>query len=90
MEKTCDTCGNSYDRAFRVELNDVLYHFDCFECAIQKLAPRCKHCHVPIIGHGVEADGHFFCCAHCARSAGVYSLHDHTETAQARPLKRSS
>jgi hypothetical protein len=29
-----------------------------------------------VIGHGVEADGHFFCCAHCARETGVQELLD--------------
>jgi hypothetical protein len=24
-----------------------------------------------IIGHGVEADSAFYCCAHCAHAAGV-------------------
>jgi hypothetical protein len=29
-----------------------------------------------MIGHGLEADGRFFCCAHCAREMGVVSLED--------------
>jgi hypothetical protein len=40
--------------------------FDSFECAIEGMAPRCMHCGVRIIGHGVEARGQHFCCAHCA------------------------
>ncbi|MCK9929489.1 Prokaryotic metallothionein [Frankia sp. Mgl5] len=46
------------------------YTFDSFECAVQKLAPRCEHCDCRVIGHGVEVSGRFFCCAHCARQAG--------------------
>jgi hypothetical protein len=29
-----------------------------------------------VIGHGVEADGRFFCCAHCARERGYTALND--------------
>jgi hypothetical protein len=29
-----------------------------------------------IIGHGMEADEAFFCCAHCARKAGYTALVD--------------
>src|SRR5919201_835636 len=43
---------------------------DSFECAVHRLAPVCEHCGCRIIGHGVEADGRFFCCAHCAQSSG--------------------
>jgi hypothetical protein len=29
-----------------------------------------------VIGHGAEHDGTFYCCAHCARKAGVSGLDD--------------
>ena len=32
------------------------------------MAPICEHCQVKIVGHGVEVNGRFFCCAHCARA----------------------
>lgn len=67
----CDTCGNEYDKAFTVEMNQKRHTFDSFECAIHKLAPRCEHCSCKIVGHGVEADGLFFCCAHCAKQQGA-------------------
>jgi hypothetical protein len=35
------------------------------------LAPRCEHCETRIIGHGIEADGIMYCCAHCAEQEGV-------------------
>jgi hypothetical protein len=41
--------------------------FDCFECAIHKMAPICEHCGVKVVGHGVVVEGSFDCCAHCAR-----------------------
>jgi hypothetical protein len=40
------------------------------------LAPACGHCGCRIVGHGVEADGSMFCCAHCAREEGVSGLAD--------------
>jgi len=48
--------------------------FDSFECAIHALAPACAHCGCKIIGHGVEAHGSFYCCAHCATKAGISGL----------------
>jgi hypothetical protein len=74
---TCTVCGNDYDKAFRVHAADGReYTFDSFECAIQELAPTCAHCGCRIIGHGVEADGRMFCCAHCAAEVGVTAVAD--------------
>jgi phage terminase large subunit GpA-like protein len=72
----CDTCGNDYDKAFRVSMPDRSGTFDSFECAIQALAPICSHCECRILGHGVEAGDRIFCCAHCAKEAGVTSVSD--------------
>ena len=73
----CETCGNDYDKAFQVRTSNGESHtFDSFECAIQKLAPTCAHCGCRIIGHGLEDDGTFFCCDHCAEEAGVTGLRD--------------
>ena len=44
--------------------------------AIHALAPTCSHCDCKIIGHGVEKDGKFYCCAHCASQEGVKGLKD--------------
>jgi hypothetical protein len=73
---TCEVCGNDYDKAFEVSMNGTAHTFDSFECAIQMLAPRCEHCDVRIVGHGMEADGQIFCCAHCAEAVGVTALVD--------------
>lgn len=74
---TCDTCGNDYDKAFAVTtFSGDQYTFDSIECAAQKLAPNCEHCGVRILGHGLEADGTFFCCDHCAQQSGVRGLND--------------
>lgn len=63
----CEVCKNDYDKAIIVEAAGVRHTFDSFECAIQAMAPICEHCQCKVIGHGVEVEGHFFCCASCAR-----------------------
>jgi hypothetical protein len=75
----CDVCGNDYARSFEVIAQGKKHVFDSFECAIHKLAPRCEHCECRIIGHGIEADGRFYCCANCARHSGVDAAVDHVE-----------
>ena len=67
----CEVCGNVYDKAFEVRMQDQSYLFDCFECAIHLLAPTCSQCGCKIVGHGVESDEHFYCSAQCARTKGV-------------------
>jgi hypothetical protein len=75
--KACEVCGNHYDKAFEVILAEQVHVFDSFACAIHALAPKCRHCGVKILGHGMEAEGKFFCCAHCARAdSGVLELRD--------------
>ncbi len=44
--------------------------------AASALAPHCAHCDCRVLGHGVESDGHIYCCAHCARESGVEGLTD--------------
>jgi len=66
----CETCGNKYDKAMIVVIAGQRHTFDCFECAIHRLAPVCDHCGCRIIGHGIESAESFYCCAHCARHAG--------------------
>jgi hypothetical protein len=72
----CEVCGNDYDKSFTVTLDGSSHVFDSFECAIHALAPMCAHCGCKIIGHGVEADDAIFCCANCAKHAGVTTLQD--------------
>ena len=59
----CEVCGNDYYLAFEVITAGNRHVFDCFECAIHRLAPVCAHCSCKIIGHGIEAKETFFCCA---------------------------
>lgn len=72
----CETCGNEYDKCIEVTRGGERHVFDSFECAIHALAPKCEHCGCRIIGHGIEADGTYFCCAHCAEHAGVTAARD--------------
>jgi len=72
----CQHCGNEYDKSFDIVQDGESHTFDSFECAIATMAPRCEHCGVAIIGHGMEAEGRMFCCDHCAEKAGVQGLKD--------------
>ena len=72
----CETCGNDYDKAFKVHFAGQEHTFDSFECAIHALAPVCDHCGCRIVGHGVEKGGVIYCCVHCAGKAGVSGLKD--------------
>ena len=67
----CEVCGNEYHLSFEVIAAGNRHVFDSFECAIHRLAPVCENCGVKIIGHGIEANGTFYCCANCARARGV-------------------
>jgi nitrite reductase/ring-hydroxylating ferredoxin subunit len=73
---TCEVCGNDYDKSFEVMMQGSSHVFDSFECAIHALAPRCEHCGCRIVGHGVEAAGSIYCCAHCAEESGESGLAD--------------
>jgi hypothetical protein len=74
--QTCEVCGNEYDKPLEIVMNGISHYFDSFECAIHALAPKCHHCGCRIIGHGHEASGVMFCCAHCAQHEGVAAVKD--------------
>ena len=76
MMGTCELCGNTYDKSFEVVMAGETHVFVSFECAIQALAPTCEHCGCRVIGHGVEASGSIYCCAHCAKHSGETGLRD--------------
>jgi hypothetical protein len=77
----CEVCGNDYDKSIEIVRDGNKHVFDSFECAIHALAPRCEHCGIAVIGHGLEADGRVFCCAHCASAEGVESMTDRADAA---------
>ena len=72
----CEVCGNDYDKAFDVSVEGHTHTFDSFECAIHALAPVCAHCGCKVVGHGLEHAGAVYCCASCAKHAGVTGLKD--------------
>ena len=76
MMAQCEVCGNNYDKSFEVMHQGATHTFDSFECAIHKLAPSCAHCGCKIVGHGMEANGAYYCCAHCAKQSGVRGVDD--------------
>ena len=82
----CETCGNIYEKSFHVSLDGQTHVFDSFECAIEALAPRCAHCHLRVIGHGVEQDGRIYCCRHCAEATEPTMIRDRVDT---RPAGRA-
>ena len=73
---TCEVCGNEYDKVLEVTQDGEGHVFDSFECAISALAPVCAHCSVKVVGHGIEAEGRVFCCAHCAGEEGERGVAD--------------
>ena len=72
-EQACERCGNTYDKTFAIVASDggPARRFDCFECAIDTLAPLCAHCGLRVIGHGLAQGDRIFCCGSCARMEGV-------------------
>ena len=71
----CETCGNEYDKAFRVVTVTRRIPLIVWRAPFRRLPP------VTIVGAeslamGVEADGAMFCCAHCASKQGVTTVHD--------------
>ena len=81
----CEVCGNDYHLSFEVVTAGVTHTFDSFECAIHKLAPVCDNCGVKVVGHGVDAQGTFYCSAHCARRKGAQGVSDHEPGSELRP-----
>jgi hypothetical protein len=73
----CDVCGNDYEKAFTVTMAGRNHTYDSFECAIHALAPTCAHCRCKVVGHGIEHEDQVYCCAHCAKQAGVSGVSDH-------------
>ncbi len=80
---TCETCGNEYDKSFDVHIFGEVHTFDSFECAAHKLAPKCNHCGLQILGHGVEVEETIYCCAHCSEADGRTGIRDRVQLSSA-------
>ncbi len=72
----CIVCDNEYDKTFTIRMGETEGEYDSFECAIHDLAPTCRHCGCRILGHGIESAGTMYCCANCARHAGLDGARD--------------
>ncbi len=72
----CENCGNDYDRALTINVDGESHVFDCFECAVETLAPRCNNCNTHVLGHGLQAASDIYCCVHCAEAQGVSGFVD--------------
>jgi len=82
----CEVCGNDYRLSFEVHAAGAVHVFDSFECAIHAMAPVCERCGVRVVGHGVEADGVFFCSASCGRKGGRASAAELVDAAGQAPV----
>ena len=82
---TCSVCGNEYGKPMVVEVEGERHAFECFVCAVSVLAPECEYCGARILGHGLEAGGKLFCCAHFARDEGGQDRGGHSATVSASP-----
>jgi hypothetical protein len=82
----CEVCGNDYRLSFEVHAAGAVHVFDSFECAIHRLAPVCEACGVQVIGHGTEADGVFYCSAHCGRQSGRHGAAGLVDAAGSPPV----
>lgn len=81
----CEACGNHYENPMVIRIKGTEHLFDCFECAIHALAPKCANCGVRVLGHGVEVNDTVYCSAHCGRMGGERNFCDHvsgTDTPQ--------
>jgi len=72
----CEVCHNEYDKSFEIRYCNETHVFDSFECAIHMLAPTCSHCSCRIIGHGIESEEGYYCCANCAKMSGEHGAVD--------------
>ena len=61
----CEICGCERINPMLVTIDDETHVFDTFDCAIERLAPRCRTCGRRVTGRGVHSHGAVYCCKHC-------------------------
>lgn len=64
--KKCEVCGREYNGALEITAHGVSHTFDCFECAISSLAPKCAACGARIIDQGIEIEDSIYCSEECS------------------------
>jgi hypothetical protein len=70
--RSCKKCGHAASTPVLVGIGDgPEYTFDCFECAIDTLAPRCPECGSVYLDRAVTFGGAQFCSKACAQRRQV-------------------
>lgn len=65
--RSCRKCGQAAEIPVTVQVGDGSeYTFDCFDCAVETLAPRCPECGRVYSGRPVAFGEHRFCSSRCA------------------------
>jgi hypothetical protein len=67
--------SNDYDKAFQVSMKARPIPSTASSARSTRWL-CCENCGIRIVGHGLEKDGTFFCCDHCAEVRGVTGLRD--------------
>lgn len=72
LMKSCKKCGQPAQTPVTVRVGaGPQYTFDCFDCAIETLAPRCPECGRSYTGHPVTLGEQRFCSTACAQRRQV-------------------
>ncbi len=70
--KPCRKCGRASEVPVTVQFDSgPQYTFDCFDCAVETLAPRCPECGRVYLGRPVPFGDQHFCSTECAQRRQV-------------------
>lgn len=66
--RLCDHCGCECIFELEVRLAGQVFHFDCFDCAIDRLAPVCQRCGRKFTEPALQGDaGELYCSLACRK-----------------------
>lgn len=70
----CEACGNDYPLSFEIHtVSGVRQVFNCFGCAIHRLAPVYEQCGRRILTRGMGVARYLFRYSSCAGTNGLAS-----------------
>ena len=70
--RSCRKCGQPAQVPVSIRTGDgPSYTFDCFDCAIEMVAPRCPECRRAYLGRPVTSGEHRFCSTACSQRRQV-------------------
>lgn len=72
----CEVCDGVYENNFTIIIGEKNHEFDCLECAIKVLAPRCSRCGSQILGHIHTKQKKVYCGSLCAWNSNIMPLSD--------------